>query len=331
METVFDSTALCARDRVAAWSDVAARALVPTKLKIANETYFHAHLRNSTLGIAHVASMAHGPLWSRRTPATIRQSDPEEYQIAFIRSGLHGMEQAGNQARLGPGELVLYDSSRPFDSFVEAGDRGRSGSHSLVLQFPRSMLPLSQAKIARLLAVPLSGTEGMGRLLTQFLSTLAEERSGYVPPDAARLGHIALDLFTAVLSHYLDDTASTPGRSPQSLLFLRITSFIGCNLHDPQLAPAMIASAHHISLRYLHRIFQLHDTTVSAYIKRQRLSRCRRDLADPGLRHLAVHVIASRWGFHRPSDFSRAFRAAVGMSPCEYRRFTESATATPRR
>lgn len=332
MQTVFDSAALHRRDRVAAWEEVTAQALVTTRIKVFDQELFHAHLRSGTFGVAQITAMSYGELHSQRTPAMIRKSDPEQYQIAFTRSGCQGIEQARTRTRLGRGDLVFYDSSYPFDASVEAGGRSRWGSRALVLQFPKRMLPLASTKAARLLAVPLRGTEGTGLLLAQFLSTLADQPTGYTPPDAARLGNIAVDLSAAVLSQYLDDAASSPARSPQSVLFLRISSFIGRHLHDPHLAPAAIASAHQISLRYLHRIFQQHGTSVSTYIRSQRLDRCRRDLVDPGLRHLTIHVIARRWGFHRPSDFSRAFRAAVGVSPSEYRGLADrlgSAGITP--
>jgi AraC-like DNA-binding protein len=51
-----------------------------------------------------------------------------------------------------------------------------------------------------------------------------------------------------------------------------------------------------------------------------RLERCRADLTDPRLRGMAVHAIGARWGLGSPADFSRAFRAAHGIPPGDYRR-----------
>nr|WP_316728251.1 helix-turn-helix transcriptional regulator [Streptomyces sp. 11x1] len=83
----------------------------------------------------------------------------------------------------------------------------------------------------------------------------------------------------------------------------------------------MIAAAHHISLSYLHRLFQQDSPgeTVAAWIRAQRLEGARRDLADPALAATPVHTIAARWGMPRPSDFTRAFRWAYGVSPTGYR------------
>lgn len=81
----------------------------------------------------------------------------------------------------------------------------------------------------------------------------------------------------------------------------------------------MIAAAHHMSLRTLQRLFQEQGITVGSFIRRQRLNRVRRDLADPRLAARPIHAIAACWGYPRPSDLTRAFRAAYGAGPAEYR------------
>ena len=82
----------------------------------------------------------------------------------------------------------------------------------------------------------------------------------------------------------------------------------------------MIAAAHHISLRSLHQLFHDEGLTVAGWIRRRRLECCRRDLSDPALAARPVAAIAARWGFSSAGDFSRAFRAAHGLPPAEYRR-----------
>ncbi|MFD4476789.1 helix-turn-helix domain-containing protein [Streptomyces sp. NPDC058471] len=315
METVFDTAHLPGPVRVEAWIETTALALVRTDFTLVDPDGFGARMNAANLGPMQVTEMSYGPLHSRRTPRLIRQSDPEQYQIAYIRRGYQGIEQARRQALLGPGELVLYDSSQPFNASVGGG---QGVARSLMLQFPKQLLPLPVTKVAELLAKPLSGTQGVGRLFAQFLATLADDHATYTRHDTARLANTALDLATAVLAHQLDGDDASPASAP-SVLFLRITSHIDQQLHAPDLEPTTIAVAHGISLRYLHRIFQQNGMSVSAYIKRRRMERCRRDLVDPALSHLTVHAIASRWGFPRPADFTRAFRSVMGVPPTHYR------------
>ncbi|MFE5325233.1 helix-turn-helix domain-containing protein [Embleya sp. NPDC056575] len=269
-----------------------------------------------TRGIVRISAISHGSRACRRTPAAIRRSDPEVYLLALLRHGRQGVEQAHNQASLGPGDLVLVDSSRPFDAGVEAPD---TASGSVVLQFPKRVLPVPESKVARLLATPLCGTRGVGRLLARFMTDVADEPGLYTPDDHARLGHIALDLAAAVVAHHTDGEGVSASNSSQHVLFLRITSFVDRHLHVPELSPAVIAAAHRISTRYLQRIFRTHGTSPSAYVRHRRLDRCRRDLADPAMAHLPVHAVAARWGFTRPAEFNRVFRTATGMPPGAYR------------
>lgn len=91
------------------------------------------------------------------------------------------------------------------------------------------------------------------------------------------------------------------------------------HLGDPELSPGAVAEAHRISVRSLHRLFQGQGCTVTAWIRAQRPAHVRRDLADPALTSRTIQSLADRWGFPRPADFTRTFRAAYGVSPQEYR------------
>ena len=91
------------------------------------------------------------------------------------------------------------------------------------------------------------------------------------------------------------------------------------HLGDPALDPESIAAAHFISRRHLDRLFADGARTVAETIRDRRLERCRRDLEDPRRAGDSVLDIANRWGFVSPAHFSRAFRAAYGMTPRELR------------
>jgi AraC-like DNA-binding protein len=144
-------------------------------------------------------------------------------------------------------------------------------------------------------------------------------RYPYRPTDRLRLGAVLTDLLTALLAHHLEDDACLPPESRQGALFLQFQAFIRQELGNLELSPETVAAAHHISLRYLHRIFRNHGHTVAAWIRRERLEHCRRALADPALRPTPIHRVAAHYGFAHPSVFSRAFAAAYGCSPRDYR------------
>ena len=185
---------------------------------------------------------------------------------------------------------------------------------------PRALLPLPKARISELDTHRISGRESIGALLAQFITHLAADTSSYQPSDGLRLGTVVVDLLSALLAHVLEADSYLPPETHRRALIVRIRAFIQRNLHDPELTPRMVAAAHQISISYLHRLFQDEETTVASWIRQQRLERTCRDLTDPAMGTIPIHVIAARWGFPRPADFTRVFRAAYGMPPREYRR-----------
>ncbi|SEF92926.1 AraC-type DNA-binding protein [Nonomuraea solani] len=126
-----------------------------------------------------------------------------------------------------------------------------------------------------------------------------------------------LDLIAAILVR--EPTAEHRFETRRDSQLARVRGYIQENLADPRLSPKTIATAHHMSVRSLHRLFAGQDTTVASWIRNQRLERCRHDLTDPALRDRPIHAIAGRWGFPSHAHFTRAFRTAYGMSPLEHR------------
>jgi AraC-like DNA-binding protein len=93
---------------------------------------------------------------------------------------------------------------------------------------------------------------------------------------------------------------------------------------DPTLNPTDIACQHGLSLRYLHKIFDVTGQSVSEYIRRRRLKPCCEDLMDPTSRHLHIGQLSMRWGFTDAAHFSHVFRGRYGQSPREFRKLMRS-------
>ncbi|MEU2432084.1 helix-turn-helix domain-containing protein [Streptomyces sp. NPDC007861] len=313
--TELRTTDLPVAERFTHWHDLSTRALVARVCSSDHADDFRATLRMLDLGVAQVSSTSCLSLHSSRTLKLIRRSDPEQYQLALTLSGEFGIEQAGRTARAGPGDVLVYDSSKPYRGRLT----GAPYAAVITTQFPRTQLPISVPGVDRLLARRISGNTGIGALLSSFLTRLSADAGTYRPTDVPRLGTVVIDLITTLLAHELEVSDRVPAETHQRALVLRIQAHIQRHLGDPGLTPATIAAAHCVSLRYLHRLFQQQDLTVAAWIRRQRLERCRRGLADPTLRPLPISAIAARWGFTHPAAFSRAFRIAYGMPPSEYR------------
>ncbi|MFI0778366.1 helix-turn-helix domain-containing protein [Streptomyces sp. NPDC021212] len=316
-------------ERFAAWRALCDRTTIPMELRSTHEDDFRATMWGIHLGQVSVSGTSVPSLWNHRTPAHIRRSDPETYHLQLHLRGETDVRHAGTTTTLGARQFMLSSTSRPYEAVI-----GRGRTDTMTVAVPPSLVPFPAADLDRLLGRRLSGRTGIGALLADVLVRLGAEHAAYRPADAPRLGTVVVDLLTALLAHELDGDAETGGgggtgaggagarMAPEShrrALLLRIQDFVQRNLHIPDLTPASIAAAHHISVRYLHRLFERQGHTVAAWIRAQRLERCRRDLADPAQSGIPIHAIAARWGFAHAADFSRAFRGAYGVPPRDFR------------
>ncbi|MEV4040796.1 helix-turn-helix domain-containing protein [Streptomyces umbrinus] len=305
-------------ERFAFWREVSTKLWVPYDLRCDPqlENGFRAQVGISDFGAMQATLLTTMPHTVHRSPKLIRQADPEVLKVGCIVHGGATVTQNGQSADLGVGDLMLFDTSRPF-----------LGGHAphipttqlLLLRFPRSLLPLPHQELRRLSAVRIPGAQGIGALSSQFLLQLARHLHELSPADTARLSTLTLDVLTTALADALDTPSTVPPHTRQRALVAQIHAFIRDNLGDARLAPDAIATAHHISLRSLHKLFQQDGQTVAGWIRERRLEQCRRDLANSHLAARPIHAIAARWGFSSPAHFSQAFRSAYGLSPRQFR------------
>ncbi|MFD8595577.1 helix-turn-helix domain-containing protein [Kitasatospora sp. NPDC059646] len=297
---------------------------------------FSAELRRSELGPVTFLGTSFPSARFRRTDARVRRSDPGVFHLTFVQRGVLALSRDAEQTQLfRPGELTMLDSSRAYD-LRALGERAAAGGEPRVegvgIDFPVALLPTPPFRLRRLLGRGFRATGGPAAVLADFLVSLDRQAALLGPAVADRLGPIAVDLVAAWLADELEDDADLPDTARQRATVEQVRTFVRRHLHDPELTPSTIAAAHHISVSYLHRLFAQHTDgdTVAAWIRRLRLEKAHRDLADPALRTVPIGTIAARCGIPRPDDFSRAFRTAYGLAPRDHRQQSLSLKLTPR-
>lgn len=272
---------------------------------------FWGRLRTVDVEPAHISEVTASQHKVERTPGLLEGSERPYYKASLQVSGTGILIQDGREAVLQPGDFAVYDTGRPYSLVFE------KEMQMLVLMFPRENLGLPPEFLRQLTAHRFSSDDGLGAIIIPFLQNVSQnlERVGGV--TGPRLVNSAIDLITTLFANELDLDAD-PGDSHQ-LLMQQIRRYIEMQLGSPELGPAEIAAAHFISTRHLHGLFREKGTTVSTWIREQRLEKCRRDLIDPLNAHLSVGAIAARWGFVEAAHFSRVFKAAYDSSPSELR------------
>ncbi|KUF13210.1 helix-turn-helix domain-containing protein [Streptomyces silvensis] len=307
-----------APDRFDWWAEMVGTEVMPVTIRSPHAPRFRGSVEAVGMPHSQVAAFTFSPMVARRSPQQIRRHDPEEYYLVLVHGSPIRLEQSRGVACLGSGDMSLFTTSAPL--VCDFLDRGRQ-SRLTLLRLPRTVLPLAGGRADRLLAERLSTRAGSGSaaLLGSYLSGLPAAARDCGPAELARLGEIGVDLAATVLAGRLDAQDTLPPETRKAALRTRIKVFIEQNLGDPELRPTAIAAHHHLSVRSLHLLFRNEPETVAAMIRRLRLERCRRDLADPASAARTIAATAARWGFRHPADFSRAFRKAYGFPPSEVR------------
>jgi AraC-like DNA-binding protein len=178
-----------------------------------------------------------------------------------------------------------------------------------------SQLGIAPAELRHLSRVRVDAGGGIPGLIAGFLDTLTNESDLRDSAAGRRLALNAVDLIALLVADLLEPHRTAASDLGNDLM-VRIRSHIEENLMDPDLSPDSIA--HHISLRYLHKLFHSGGTTVGTYVRQRRLAACRLDLGRSWNRRRTVAAVAQTWGFANPSHFSRLFRQTYGLSPSEW-------------
>ncbi|WP_369372815.1 helix-turn-helix domain-containing protein [Streptomyces sp. cg36] len=288
------------------------------------------------LGPVRVSSVAYSRVCSRRTTTSAQQRDPGSYQLALATRGAFNIDRLRNASGMAGG-LVLTDTSRPMENI---GFSDYESIEAIVLEIPRTVLPLRPDRVERILAQPGPAPTGAGggtaRMLADFLHSLHRHGPRCDPDELLHLGSIALDLATACLTQQLAARPrdETPVRAPAEVrtqaMLQRVLQFIDDNLDDHDLTPGAIADRHNMSLRSLYTLFRDQPTSVAESIRRRRLARCHAELARPESSRRTVEAVAARWGFASATAFGRAFRNTYGITPGAHRAANRASRTAPR-
>ncbi|MFC7328943.1 AraC family transcriptional regulator [Marinactinospora rubrisoli] len=318
-EPWIDTDDLPRDERLDHWNAVLVDAFAPLRATSEHAPGYRARYRRLNLGTTRMYATFFQPMTIVRTPRLVRQSDPDRYFLNLVQRGTLAItENTGDTGEtvFPTGHFHPNDSATSFRMHL---DHGNGPMRVLSTVIPKDQVPLPSAMAARIIGRPVPSTDGIAALLAGLLTQVSTDADRYTPADGPRLEATVADLVAALFAHELENESALEPETRRRTLFLQVQAFIQRHLPDPDLNPTTIAAAHHISTSHLHRLFHDNGTTVSDWIRRQRLEHARRDLTEPALATEPIADIAARWGFRHPAAFSRAFRTVYGTPPREYR------------
>lgn len=293
-----------------AWAQVLSEYFLPWTLSSPRQPVLSASVRQRSLDDCRFVHCTSDPVSGFRRSGEIGRTDGDFYNVLYVLAGMERLKFQGREVALSAGQFILWDSERRMEFAVHQ----RLEKLTLVVpeRVMRNLLPNAQDYVG----TPIDGNHGMGRLFTNHLRSMQHEIWGMSPTDVTHVRSPTLELLARTY-------ASLPGRrrlSVRAETFRRVRTFILEHLSEPELTPQRIAKENHISVRYLHLLFVDAGSSVSAWVRSQRLERCAADLANPALAQQSITQIAHRWGFNDLGHFGKLLHRKFGASPREYRR-----------
>jgi AraC-like DNA-binding protein len=307
----FSSGDLPRAERISFYRDVVWRMMASLDIEPVEEEFAcNAHLYClPRLGIAHVAGSSVRASW---THITAEADKGPGLVLVMNLFGAGTLAQLGREATVPTGSSILFSSS-------DASRMERSKSRFLLVAVPlKELAPMLVDPDAAMMSVVRNTIEPL-RLLPAYIDLLIKDPALL---EAAELRRLAVDhihdLIALTVGATRDAAEIAVGRGLSAARLRAIKADIAQNIAGDVTAAALSAR-HGLSDRYIRKLFEGENTSLSQFVLGERLIRVHRMLADPRYADRTISNIAFEVGFADLSTFNRKFRRCFGLTPSEVR------------
>ena len=287
------------------WSEMLRASHLPWTIEKKGAPGFNANLSIKSFCGYKLVQCACDKLTGFRRATEIANTDEAYFSILLLRKGRELITAGQNDIYLQEKDILLWDSTQTMTFEVP------EKIEKTTLIVPETALASIFPQAHDYAGTVISGSSGIGALLGRHIMSLHEEMWSLDESHLTSLMRPTLQILATALTGKTETHQSTSKR----MTLGRIKNFIVKNLKDFDLSPSRIADDMGISTRYLHILFREEGTTVSAWIKKCRLHKCREELAIARSTGLSITEIAYKWGFNDLSHFSKSFKEEFGLSP----------------
>ncbi|MFD3744549.1 helix-turn-helix domain-containing protein [Nocardia sp. NPDC058633] len=299
----------------AEWESLLSESYVPLMADPGDGGAFHGRIERTSQPGFDLSTISSGAQRIRRTPRGIAKTDGEYLLVSIPTEGSGLLHQDDRVASVRPGDMVFYDTSRPY-----RWDLGGPWAQ-VVVQTPLEVLrrQLGSGFSALPTAVTVTA-DSAGGVVAGFFRDLARIQQS-APGHATVLAESGVKLLASAVR--LASGEIPTGEPAQALSREQVLAFMRTRCADPSLTIDDIARACLVSRRTLYRLFGDVEDGLSAVLRRMRVECARTLLVRYPGRATATIAIAS--GFASERHFFRAFRSETGMTPGEFRMMATSA------
>lgn len=264
-----------------------------------------------TSALAHRLQNARRGFQIERSSARLSHVHNLAFGLSIVRRGTAELTVAGRSLTLRAGDVCFLNGCVPFTKVLSD-----DYSEDLILAHRESFCAERQGYTSEPVHVrPMHGTAA---LLADHVQSLLAHQAELEAPALPSLAEFLFGLVDATFapprSEAYDHRSNLRAAQRE-----RIKRYLRAEMHDPGLTPARVASAHRVSLRYLHGLFEDTERSLCETLLELRLQASRAMLESEQWSALSVGEIAYSHGFVSVAHFSRSFRKRFGLSPSEAR------------
>jgi AraC-like DNA-binding protein len=234
----------------------------------------------------------------------IRRVPDDDFFIALMLQGSATLGQSGKNADCHAGDVVIYDSARPFSW------QFNQDSVMQIARIPREVLTARLPHAERLTARIVGASQPLGTMTGNLLKCVSDLDQSVQTLEMGQFSKSFVDLLASAIEFSLLDPKLS---LPQSDILNRAKKILIDNIEDADFNFAQLVEQINASPRTVCRVFASDGTTPMRWLWQKRLELAHGLLLRGHIR--SVSQIAMRCGFADFSHFSRAFKKAYGIPP----------------
>jgi len=246
------------------------------------------------------------PMKYSRSEQDIHYDQNQYLQFLLLLNGHGEILQDTRRAILNSGDMILYDSSKPFFLDYSANHR------ALNIKFPKNLINTNLGNVSPFIAKTLKSDSTMGKLTASMVREYAALPDLESIPSELKLSSALIDIISTALSVEFEADNYVPDSKKRAKLE-RIKHSILTHLCEPELNATAIAEMNYMTTRTLNRLFATEGTTAIKWLWEQRLEGAYKMLTEKQVER--VSDVAIHFGFSDFSHFSRAFKNQFGITP----------------
>lgn len=252
---------------------------------------------------------------TQRSLKLIRKDRTGVYLLSYPLVGSLFVEQNSHATRILPGSFALTRTNAPvvLDTLPNE-DREHMSIHVLV---PSSLVTTILLDPWPLCGLGFQFQHSGAHVAQRLLSDLYVMADSMDVRAAQSLATAAIEAMLLAAENERSVQCRQVGKRERSLR--KLLDYIALHCFDPDMSTQKVAVACGISTRYMNDLLRRDGKIFKQYLWQTRLANAREQLKDRRFAGRPISEVAYLVGFKSNSHFSRAFKAAFGMSPRIFR------------